>query len=78
MSATEMFRQMAYLMIKCVGWTTAVASPLALLAAANVAFERAHDETKHQKRMRDLEYERTAELLRLLKLSPEPKPLEEV
>lgn len=73
-----MLRLMANLTIRCIGWTTAVASPLALMAAANIAFERAHNETKHQKRMQNLEYEQAAEELRRMKLTPEPKPLEEV
>ena len=78
MSTSEMFRQMANLTIRCVGWTTAVASPLAILAYSNVCFERAHNETKHKKRMMDIEYEMATEELRRYKQTPEPKPLEEV
>lgn len=78
MSTSEMFRQMANLAIRCVGWTTAVASPLAILAAANVAFERAHNETIHKKRMMDLEYEQAVEELRRYKQTPKRRPLEEV
>lgn len=78
MSTTKMVWQMVNLTIKYVGWTTAVASPFAILAASNVVFERAHNETRHQKRMKDLEYARAVEELRRLKLAPIPKPLEEV
>lgn len=73
-----MVRVMANLTVRCIGWTTAIVFPLAIVAVGNVVFEWAHAETKHYKRMLDLEYERAAEDLRRLKLSPEPKPLEEV
>lgn len=82
MANTEMLEQMGILTIKCVGWTTAIATaiatPLVVLAYGGIVFERAHIETNHQKRMKDIEYEMAAEELRRMKLTPLTKPLEQV
>ena len=74
----EMFQQITNMTIQCIGWTTVIVSLLALLAFGNIVAERAHHETLHQKRMKDLDYEHAAENLRRYMASPEPKPLQEV